>query len=251
MEKLSAKVEEARAIRRKARGEVELLVSSALSRLFDFETGDALPKEWRWLPFYSILADHKEGMITGPFGTLLQKADVREGGIPILGIKNVQANRFVPGFSDHIDNWKAEELAVYRLRPGDVVIARSGTVGRSCVVPEGIHPQPIMSTNLIRLRLNEDVILPTLLCMLFNGSPIIERHKELLCRGSTRTFFTQKILSKLQLPVPPLSEQHRIIRELDRLQAESDKLERFQSETAAELDALMPSILSRAFRGEL
>ena len=30
-----------------------------------------------------------------------------------------------------------------------------------------------------------------------------------------------------------------------------DSLKRLQSETAAELDALMPSILDRAFRGEL
>jgi len=38
---------------------------------------------------------------------------------------------------------------------------------------------------------------------------------------------------------------------LDDLQAKVDSLKKLQSETVAELDALMPSILSGAFRGEL
>jgi len=39
--------------------------------------------------------------------------------------------------------------------------------------------------------------------------------------------------------------------ELDAVQAEVDALKRLQAETAAELDALLPSILDRAFKGEL
>ncbi len=48
-----------------------------------------------------------------------------------------------------------------------------------------------------------------------------------------------------------LAEQRRIVAELDALQAELDALKRLQAETAAELDALLPAILDRAFKGEL
>ena len=48
-----------------------------------------------------------------------------------------------------------------------------------------------------------------------------------------------------------ISEQRRILAELDALQAEVDALNRLQAETAAELDALLPSILDKAFKGEL
>jgi type I restriction enzyme S subunit len=51
--------------------------------------------------------------------------------------------------------------------------------------------------------------------------------------------------------VPDLPAQRRIVAELDALQAEVDKLKALQAETAAELDALLPSILDKAFRGEL
>ena len=50
---------------------------------------------------------------------------------------------------------------------------------------------------------------------------------------------------------PPLPEQRRIVAELGALQAEVDALKRLQAETAAELDALLPAILDKAFKGEL
>jgi type I restriction enzyme S subunit len=46
-------------------------------------------------------------------------------------------------------------------------------------------------------------------------------------------------------------KQRRIVTELDVMLAELDALKRLQAETAAELDALLPAILDRAFKGEL
>jgi type I restriction enzyme S subunit len=50
---------------------------------------------------------------------------------------------------------------------------------------------------------------------------------------------------------PPLPEQHRIVTYLDALQAKVDTLKQLQAETQAELDSLLPSILDKAFKGEL
>jgi type I restriction enzyme S subunit len=58
-------------------------------------------------------------------------------------------------------------------------------------------------------------------------------------------------MRKTQIPLPPLPEQQRIVAYLDGLQAKVDALKKRQAETAAELDALLPSILDKAFRGEL
>ncbi len=60
-----------------------------------------------------------------------------------------------------------------------------------------------------------------------------------------------KTIRQLRLPVPPLNEQRQIVAYLDNLQSRIDKLRRLQSETQKELDALMPSILDKAFKGEL
>ena len=53
------------------------------------------------------------------------------------------------------------------------------------------------------------------------------------------------------VPLAPLSVQDLVVRQLDELQGKLTDLGRSQSETAAELDALLPSILSKTFRGEL
>jgi len=48
-----------------------------------------------------------------------------------------------------------------------------------------------------------------------------------------------------------LPEKHRIVAYLGNLQAKVEALKRLQAETATELDALLPSILDKAFKGEL
>jgi type I restriction enzyme S subunit len=80
---------------------------------------------------------------------------------------------------------------------------------------------------------------------------LVERHIDKECRGSTRIFFTQKILNKFQIPVPPLDEQRRIVAYLDSVQARLASLRELQSATGEELSALLPSILDKAFKGEL
>jgi type I restriction enzyme S subunit len=76
---------------------------------------------------------------------------------------------------------------------------------------------------------------------------------EIFSKATTTTVagIASKRLREVRLPVPPLAEQGRIVAELDSLRAEADVLKRFQAETAAELGALLPAILDRAFKGEL
>lgn len=64
--------------------------------------------------------------------------------------------------------------------------------------------------------------------------------------GRNRTLGLGK-LESLLVPVPPLEKQ----RWFDDLQAKVDAVKRLQAETQAELDALLPAVLDRAFRGEL
>ena len=58
-------------------------------------------------------------------------------------------------------------------------------------------------------------------------------------------------LFRFPMPYPPLEKQRRIVSYLDRIQADFLSVRRVQAETAAELDALLPSVLDRAFSGEL
>lgn len=70
-------------------------------------------------------------------------------------------------------------------------------------------------------------------------------------QGGAQPNWSGAMIKALHMALPPLPEQRRIVAELDALQAEVDALKRLQAESAAELDALLPSILDVAFKGEL
>jgi len=58
-------------------------------------------------------------------------------------------------------------------------------------------------------------------------------------------------IASFSMPVLPLEKQRRIVTYLDNLQAKVGALKKLQAETAEELDALLPSILDKAFKVEL
>lgn len=61
----------------------------------------------------------------------------------------------------------------------------------------------------------------------------------------------KSFLEQYEIPLPSLHEQRRIVADLDSLQAKVDKLKKLQVETEKELEELVPSILDKAFKGEL
>ena len=55
----------------------------------------------------------------------------------------------------------------------------------------------------------------------------------------------------MPIALPPLAEQRRIVAYMDALQTKVEAVKQHQAATGAALDALLPSILDRAFKGEL
>lgn len=70
-------------------------------------------------------------------------------------------------------------------------------------------------------------------------------------RGSTFGAIKKRELENLQIPLPPLPEQKRIITYLDNIQQKVQTLQKFQEETEKEIEKLRETILYKAFRGEL
>jgi type I restriction enzyme, S subunit len=60
-----------------------------------------------------------------------------------------------------------------------------------------------------------------------------------------------QILASLQVPAIDAAEQQKIVEVLNALQTEVGDLKNVQAESAIEVGALLPSVLDRAFRGEL
>ena len=76
-------------------------------------------------------------------------------------------------------------------------------------------------------------------------------HLEQVAPQSAQKNINLRILSALSIPRANPEQQRRVVAKLDALQARVDELKRLQTETQAELDALLPSILDRAFKRKL
>lgn len=136
-------------------------------------------------------------MTTGPFGTSLKKQDYKTEGVPVLGIGNIGEGHFVPGNKVFVTTEKAGDLKSFRVRGGDIIVSRSGTVGEVCCVPDYIG-DALISSNLMRLSLNQVAVLSEMfVLMMQSGSPVKHQVEE-LCKGSTRAFLNQSILRSLR-----------------------------------------------------
>lgn len=70
-------------------------------------------------------------------------------------------------------------------------------------------------------------------------------------REGAQPNWNSRMIKNIRIATPSLVQQQLIVSYLDDLQAKVDAVKRLQTETQVELDALLPSVLDRAFRGEL
>ena len=123
--------------------------------------------EWQVWSIEDLLASTATPMRSGPFGSALRKEELAKEGIPFLGIDNVRTEEFVLNFKRFLTDEKFKELRRYEVFPQDVMITIMGTVGRSCVVPEGIGPC-VSSKHTWTMTFDHSKVAPEIVCWHLN-----------------------------------------------------------------------------------
>jgi type I restriction enzyme, S subunit len=239
IEQLAALIHEARTLRVYATEETEALAASRLSNLFI----NGAQQGWE----SGVLGDY---VTEDCYGTSEKTSD-DDSGTPILRMGNIQNGRLHFQALKYLDLSERERKKLL-LKPGDIVVNRTNSaelVGK-CAVFEA-EGEFSFASYLIRLRLDRERAEPRFITAYIN-SPLgraymMSEKKQMTGQANVNA----KKLKALPIALPKLDEQRRIMSELDALEAEVDALKRLQNETAAELDAMLPAILDRAFKGEL
>ena len=200
----------------------------------------------RFTPIEELLVTDRKGMSTGPFGTMLKKHEHKTTGVPMLGIENIDSGKFIDGNKIFVTPEKAAELKSFALKSGDIIISRSGTVGELCVVPPRMEGA-LLSTNLMRVSLDCQKVLPEYFIYLFQSKGIVLDQVKELCKGSTRIFLNQTILKQIQFPIPNVHEQLQIINTIESRLTFCDNIEKPVDTALAQADAMRQSILKQAF----
>ena len=231
----------------KTKQQLEIYRQAVLKEAFDTAISDC-----RMMSIGDLLTTERKGMTTGPFGTLIKKSDHLTSGVPMLGIENIGRGQFVAGNRIFVSDEKAKELSSFQVFEGDLIISRSGTVGEICPIPKQAKGS-LLSTNLIRITLNNRIILNDYFIALFQSKGIVLDQIKELCKGSTRLFLNQSILKRISFPVPTLFKQKRIV---DVLSARTEAIKPIETtidQSLQQAEALRQSILKQAFsmQGEI
>lgn len=141
----------------------------------------------------------------------------------------------------YISETTFKELGCTEIFEGDCLISRlPDPVGRSCLIPN-IGNRMITAVDCTILRFKKEII-PSFF-VYYTQSNRYSKEIEGNVTGATRKRISRKNLEKIQVPVPPLSEQQHIVEELDLLSSIIEK----KKTQLHELDNMAQSLFYEMF----
>ncbi|WP_168162341.1 restriction endonuclease subunit S [Acidovorax sp. KKS102] len=243
--RIAAILDQAETLRTQRRTALALLDSLTQSLFLDmFGDPVANPKGWPKVPLTQTCAS-PDDIRCGPFGTQLLRSEFKTEGVPLWGIKNVNAKFEIPTH-EFVDEQTANRLSHYSIEPLDIVMTRKGTVGNCAVYPTSF-PSGVMHSDLLRLRVSSKVCLSTFLSHQLHHSQDVERQLTLISGGAVMPGINVSRLKELLVFLPPLPLQQTFATRIASIEALKDTHRR----ALAALDALFASLQQRAFAGAL
>jgi type I restriction enzyme, S subunit len=215
------------------------LFESYLQGIFDNSKNNWEIKKWGELCHF----------VRGPFGGSLKKSIFKDKGFAVYEQKHAIHDHFEQ-LRYFIDKEKFNEMSRFEVKPGDIIMSCSGvTLGKVAIVPENI-PRGIINQALLKLTPNKDISVNFLKYWL--RSKIFQ---DIIFKFSGGAAIpnvpSAKILKEIEIPVPNLNVQIKIVEEIEELQKNVKKLETIYRKKIDDLDELKQSILDQAFTGKL
>ena len=235
------KADALRAKRREALAQLDKLAQAIFVEMF----GNVSATNWSMATIGEV-AQPKDGMRTGPFGSQLLHSEFVDEGVAVLGIDNAVTNEFRWGERRFITEAKYRALKRYTVHPGDVLITIMGTCGRCAVVPDSI-PLAINTKHLCCITLDPTKCLPEFVHSYFLRHPVAKRYLEQTAKGAIMAGLNMGIIKDLPIPLAPMPLQQEFVRR----SAEIARLKAAHRQSSGGLDDLFYSLKHRAFRGEL
>jgi type I restriction enzyme S subunit len=235
IEEFTAKIERAQKIRKQAAEEAEALWESSLSATFDKVARSAPRKRFR------DICEVIRGGSPRP-----RRAIFYEGTIPFLKVADLTKDdeKYLNSYTAKIK--EAGLSSKRRVGANTLMLTNSGStlgVPKICTFSTSFNDGIQAFLNL------PDCISKEYLYYFLRSKT--RWFRNWAARGQSQPNLNTEMVKEMELPLPSLDEQTEIVDNLDHLKKEMERVKNTQIECTSELDALMPSILDQAFRGEL
>uniref|UniRef100_UPI0040476C88 restriction endonuclease subunit S n=1 Tax=Algoriphagus sp. TaxID=1872435 RepID=UPI0040476C88 len=164
---------------------------------------------WKKRPIKDVVIDLHQGLNTAGY-----KIKFYETGYPIIQTRNLEDG--IIDLDDKIKFMSRQDWLKYKdkYKPniGDVFLTNIGTIGKTAVVTE--EQDYLIHWNIFIFKIDKNVINPFYL-KTFLDTPFCFDYYLSCQKGGTVNFITKKMIEVLEIPLPPLSEQQRIVAILD------------------------------------
>lgn len=206
-----------------------------------------VPENWCWTKIGNISEMISKG--TTPRGG---KDAYIEDGVRFLRVENILDNGTISleGIAHITDEMHKGFLKRSILQENDVLVSIAGTLGKTAIIQNDDLP---INTNqavaFIRIK-PELKILPKYLRYSL-ATPVIQNYLLGKTKVTSIPNLTLEIISECPMPMPPVSEQQRIVEQIENLFAKLDEAKEKIEESIEGYEARKAAILYKLFLGEL
>ncbi len=171
-----------------------------------------------------------------------QNSAYYQGNIPWMSVKDMTTHR-PQAVSDHITLEAVANSATNLIPPDTIIIATRMSLGKVVRVPFEVAINQDLKALILPKDIEKDFIEYWFLAE--------ASHIQSLGTGTTVKGIRLEVLQQLEVPLPPLNEQRRIVAKIEALKARSQRVKEELEAIAPLLDQFRQSVLAAAFRGDL
>jgi len=205
------------------------------------QLSNSLPDCWTWIDIDSVFSRKIDYRGRTP--------PIEKSGIPHITTSNIRDGR-IHWNTDKFVSANTYQNYMTRGIPevGDIFFTMEGPLGEVAVLEENrlfSVAQRILILRPDYETLESKYLATSLIC------PAVKQALEMRSTGSGVKGIAYKRMKSVLLPLPPLPEQHEIVRRVDALFALADKIEAGVAAARAKTETMRQSILAQAFSGRL
>lgn len=212
------------------------------------EKDNNLPVGWKRMRLEDLCLA-KEGLRRGPFGSAIKKEFFVPEGYKVYEQANAIHDDAYRG-RYFIGDDKFNELINFSVRPGDLIVSCSGTLGRIAEIPNNAVPG-VINQALLRIRLKKDMIATKYFLYNFRSAHFQKKIFDQSQGTAMSNLVGIKDFKLIELKVPPISTQLAIISKIEELFSELDKGIENLHLAKQQLKAYRQAVLKWAFEGRL
>lgn len=158
---------------------------------------------------------------TGPFGTQFSAKEYVSEGIPVINVKNIGYGNIISEGLDYVGNSTLERLSEHKLKTGDIVFGRKGSVDRHCLITKE-QDGWMQGSDCIRVRLTDASVYSNFISYYLLTDAVKTKINNSAV-GSTMASLNTDILGDVDINLPGYEEQYKIASVLSTIDQKIEK----------------------------